>query len=116
MISKRVGSLIILAVQMLLLMGVVAKYDWDRRSYPRLWLKAYPVDPEALLRGRYLLLRVNPPNRSSEVVPLFIPEHVPDPSRRPDLYVQVTVPPSGPLRAVQLGTLDHGTYVPLALR
>ena len=113
MISKRTGSLIVLGVQLLLLLGVAGKYRWDQTNYPRVWLKAVPADPESLTRGRYLQLRVQPPNRPEQVVPLFIAEHAPDPARIKDLYVQITVPPSGPVRAVQLGMLQNGNYLPL---
>jgi hypothetical protein len=114
MISKRAGSLIIVGAQILLLLGVAGKYRRDQMTYPRVWLKAVPVDPESLTRGRYLQLRVQPPNMPEQVVPLFIAEHAPDPSRMKDLYVEVTVLPSGPVRAVQLGKQQNGRYVPLA--
>jgi hypothetical protein len=52
----------------------------------------------------------------NEVVPFYLPEHAADPTRQPDLYVEVTVPPSGPLRPIRLGTRQNGQYVPLDLR
>ncbi len=63
MISKRVASFLILGAQLLLLAGVGAKYSYDLRTQPHMWLKAVPVDPESLTRGRYLLLRVQPPDK-----------------------------------------------------
>lgn len=47
----------------------------------------------------------------SEPVAFFIPEHVPDPSRRPPgeaLWVEVTLPRKGPPRPIRLGVSKHG--------
>ena len=54
--------------------------------------------------------------RLSEPVAYFIPEHIPDPSRRPpgeELWVEVTVPKKGPPRPVQLGVKRDGVLKPL---
>jgi len=48
----------------------------------------------------------------------FIPEHVADPSRRPAgeaLWVEVTVPPGGAPRPIQLGVNKNGRLTPLEL-
>jgi hypothetical protein len=48
----------------------------------------------------------------------FIPEHVPDPSRRgadEELWVEVTVPHLGPPRPIRLGVKKNGVLTPLAL-
>jgi hypothetical protein len=55
----------------------------------------------------------------SEPLAYFIPEHVPDPSVRPDgeeLWVEVTVPPAGAPRPIQLGIKANGVIRPLELR
>jgi hypothetical protein len=53
-------------------------------------------------------------------VALFIPEHVPDPSRRvpgEELWVEVTVSKKGPPRPIQLGVKQgDGPIVPMDLR
>lgn len=53
-------------------------------------------------------------------VAFFIPEHIPDPSRRPageELWVEVTIPKEGPPRPIRLGVKkDEGLIVPLELR
>jgi hypothetical protein len=49
----------------------------------------------------------------------FIPEHVPDPSRRPageELWVEVTVPPRGAPRPIRLGVMKGGVLTPLEVR
>lgn len=55
----------------------------------------------------------------SEPVAFFIPEHVPDPSRREpgeELWVEVTVPKKGPPRPIRLGVgKGGGPIVPLDL-
>ena len=53
-----------------------------------------------------------------EALPFFIPEHVPDPSRRPaeeEVWVEVTLPKKGPLRPIRLGVKKGGVLRPLAL-
>jgi hypothetical protein len=56
----------------------------------------------------------------AEPVALFIPEHVPDPSRRQEdeeLWVEVTIPKKGPPRPIRLGVKkSHGPIIPLELR
>lgn len=53
-------------------------------------------------------------------VAFFIPEHVPDPSRRSqgeELWVEVTIPKKGPPRPIRLGVkTGDGPIVPLELR
>jgi hypothetical protein len=52
----------------------------------------------------------------SEPVAYFIPEHVPDPSRRApgeELWVEVTVPKRGPPRPIRLGVKKDGVLTPL---
>ena len=53
-------------------------------------------------------------------VAFFIPEHVPDPSRRQageELWVEVTIPRKGPPRPIRLGVKkEDGPIVPLDLR
>jgi hypothetical protein len=54
----------------------------------------------------------------SQPIAFFIPEHIPDPSRRPpgeELWVELTVPPKGPPRPIQLGVKKDGVLTPLAL-
>jgi hypothetical protein len=55
-----------------------------------------------------------------EPVAFFIPEHLPDPSRRPpgeQLWVETTIPKKGMPRPIRLGVKkDDGPIVPLALR
>lgn len=48
----------------------------------------------------------------------FIPEHVPDPSRRAadeELWAEVTVPHKGPPRPIRLGVKKNGVLTPLEL-
>ena len=57
--------------------------------------------------------------RLYEPLAYFIPEHVEDPSRRPSdekLWVEVTVPPKGAPRPIQLGVKKDGALTPLKLR
>ncbi len=57
-------------------------------------------------------------SRLMDPVAFFIPEHIPDPSRRADgeeLWVDVTVPRKGPPRPVRLGVKKNGVLTPLNL-
>ncbi|HEY4359350.1 MAG TPA: hypothetical protein VGN17_00175 [Bryobacteraceae bacterium] len=54
----------------------------------------------------------------TEPVAYFIPEHGPDPSRRPEgeeLWAEVSIPKRGPPRPVRLGVKRTGKIVPLDL-
>jgi hypothetical protein len=53
-----------------------------------------------------------------EPLAFFLPEHGPDPSRRPageELWVEVTLPRKGPLRPIRLGVKKDGVLRPLDL-
>jgi hypothetical protein len=53
-----------------------------------------------------------------EPLAFFIPEHVPDPSRRlagEELWVEVTLPKKGPLRPIRLAVKKNGVLTPLNL-
>jgi hypothetical protein len=112
----------------------------DRATLPRVWVRTLPVDPMLPIRGRYVRLRVDPaappmrtaaaagealrlePHPDVKRVPAdkplayFIPEHVPDPSRRvagEELWVEVTLPRKGPPRPIRLGVKKEGVLTPL---
>jgi hypothetical protein len=58
-------------------------------------------------------------SRLAEPIAFFIPEHVPDPSRRPpgeELWAEVSLPKAGPPRPIRLGVMKAGTLTPLELR
>lgn len=55
--------------------------------------------------------------RLEEPVDFYIPEHAEDPTRlKPgqELWVEVTVPPKGPPRPIQLALKDNSAWTPLA--
>jgi hypothetical protein len=58
-------------------------------------------------------------SRLAEPIAFFIPEDVPDPSRRPpgeELWAEVTVPRAGPPRPIRLAVMRAGELLPLDLR
>ncbi len=69
--------------------------------------------------GQMINVAGNPPVATlSEPIAYFIPEHAQDPSRRPpgeELWVEVTIPPKGPPRPIQLGVKKDGVLTPLNL-
>jgi len=65
---------------------------------------------------RFDALRAAPFVTVDEPVAYFIPEHIPDPSRRPReevLWAEVTVPRNGPPRPIRLGVKKNGVLTPL---
>lgn len=165
-------------LQLALVASLALKYEVDRRTLPRVWVRAVPYDPDLPIRGRYVSIQVEArvdgellpkdgegprhqfmasPARLvveddqlivrrraqgddiwlSEFVPVpsapsdsprfrlqaplayFIPEHVADPSLRPEgeeLWVEVSVPRHGPPRPIRLGVKKGGELTPLDLR
>ncbi len=120
--TPRVRSLIVLIAHLTLVLGVVAKYEWDRERLPRGWFQAQPYDPSLPIRGRYVSLRLMglpPLNDRRRPVAYFIPEHVKDPSLLEpgeELWVEATLPPDGMPRPIRLGIKRNGILQPLALR
>ncbi len=156
-------GLIVAVLHLAIVCSLGVKLLADRATLPRVWARTIPVDPEAIIRGRYLSLAVEvrmtgdhpagstvflsaeggqlkavqvaSPDRIDHWVqpsdpakgtfrlqpPLafYIPEKMPDPSRRPageELWVEVTVPKQGPPRPIQLGVKKaDGVLEPLVI-
>jgi hypothetical protein len=148
-------GLILCGVQVVMVLSIGGKMLLDRATLPRLWVRAFPYDPNLPVRGRYVSLTINaeargfplgglydqaryevadgklialPSNKDgtgievSQLSPVriayFIPEHIPDPSRRDtseELWVEVTVPRHGPPRPIRLGVKKNGSLTPLDL-
>ena len=117
-------GLLLGALHVALVLSLGGKLLWDRAMRPRVWVHAALYDPNLPIRGRYVRLRAVGPvpgateQQAREPMAFFIPEHVPDPSRRPpgeELWVEVTVPKKGPLRPIRLGVKKGGGEIaPLA--
>jgi hypothetical protein len=206
--SIPLASTVVLAVQLLLVSSIAAKYLYQRFTCPRVWVRTVAYDPEGLMRGRYLSvqlpvdgcqsplpsaedmviprdkngvqtskkytirngfvqpmfkarLRVDsnrlvavrvpeneeaymgqwvnaPPGsdcdamRLQDPVNFYLPEHANDPTpiprghwdtqtmqwiadpNSPELWMEVTVPPKGPPRPVQLAVKENGVWKPIA--
>jgi uncharacterized membrane-anchored protein len=187
-------SIVLLLIQLALVSSIAAKYLYQRRSCPRVWVRTAAYDPNLPMRGRYLSLRLTvdgcqstlpsalravfPRNsdgttkpsgfhvnwqgavrfraklkvednkllairipeadqsskgvnviampdsscdamRLEEPVDFYIAEHASDPTRlKPgqELWIEVTVPPQGPPRPLQLALKDNGAWKPLAFQ
>lgn len=57
-ISLSVTSLVLLAIQLMIVSTIAAKYLYQRWSCPRVWTRATTYDPQLLMRGRYLSLQL----------------------------------------------------------
>ncbi len=51
-------SIVLLLIQLALISSIAAKYLYQRRSCPRVWVRAAAYDPEMVMRGRYLSLQL----------------------------------------------------------
>ena len=106
-------GVIVAAVHVAMVASLGAKLLIDRATRPRTWVHVRPVDPDSPLRGRYVRLRIA---GRSEQLAFFIPEHVPDPSIRPEgeeLWAEVTLPRKGPPRPIRLAVKKDGVLTPL---
>ncbi len=120
-------GLILAAIECLLVLSVSGKLLYDRSTRPRVWVKTAPYDPSLPLRGRYLSLRLLPEagapwhaETDGAVVLFFVPEHtLPFERTRgpqgPELWVEVTIPRSGPPRPIRLGLKQNGSLEPLSI-
>jgi hypothetical protein len=187
-------SIVLLLIQLALVSSIAAKYLYQRRSCPRVWTRTAAYDPEMVMRGRYLSLRLTvdgcqstlpsalhavfPRNtdgttkptgftvkseypvyfraklkvagnklvairipeadltskgvgvtaipgascdalRLDEPVDFYIAEHAADPTplqSGQELWIEVTIPPQGPPRPLQLALKQEGAWKPLAFQ
>jgi uncharacterized membrane-anchored protein len=187
-------SIVLLVIQLALVSSIAAKYLYQRSTCPRVWTRTAAYDPNMVMRGRYLSLRLTvdgcqstlpsalhaifPRNsdgttrkggfhvnwqgavrfraklkvegnkllairipeadltskgvdvtawpdsscdamRIDEPVDFFIAEHAADPTPlQPgqELWLEVTVPPQGPPRPIQLALKQDGAWKPLAFQ
>ena len=187
-------SIVLLVIQLALVSSIAAKYLYQRSTCPRVWTRTAAYDPEMVMRGRYLSLRLTvdgcqstlpsalhaifprnadgttKPNgftvnwqgavrfraklkvegnkllairipeadltskgvevmampgascdalRVVEPVDFYIAEHASDPTPlQPgqELWLEVTVPPQGPPRPIQLALKQDGAWKPLSFQ
>ena len=187
-------SIVLLVIQLALVSSIAAKYLYQRSPCPRVWTRTAAYDPDMVMRGRYLSLRLTvdgcqstlpsalhaifPRNadgttrkggfhvnwqgavrfraklkvegnkllairipeadltskgvdvtawpdsacdamRLDEPVDFYIAEHAVDPTPlQPgqELWLEVTVPPLGPPRPIQLALKQDGAWKPLAFQ
>ena len=188
-------SIILLVIQLALVSSIAGKYFYQRSTCPRAWTRAAAYDPNMVMRGRYLSLRLTvdgcqstlpsalratfPRNadgttkptgftvndeqypitfranlkvekskllairipeadlrskgvnvtampgspcdalRLQQPVDFYIAEHAADPTalrQGEELWIEVTVPPKGPPRPLQLALKDYGAWKPLAFQ
>ena len=177
-------AILLLVIQAMLVLSIAGKYLYERKTCPRVWLRAAQFDPNQPLRGRYLALQlavdacalprdqahhtpgynpnlpgswrwtVRPVVQDGKLVPVLAsdtdrPEltevtlwgnrpceratlsqgamfssgvdfFIPDTAKGPfplqpheELWVEVTVPPMGPPRPIQLAIAKDGAFTPL---
>jgi hypothetical protein len=187
-------SIVLLVIQLALVSSIAAKYLYQRSTCPHVWTRAAAYDPEMVMRGRYLSLRLTVdgcqstlpsalhaifprnidgttrPNgfsvksefpvpfranlkvennkleairipeaditstgvmveampgsqcdalRLQQPVDFFIAEHATSPlpvKPGQELWIEVTIPPQGPPRPIQLALKQDGAWKPLAFQ
>ena len=177
--TQRGRGVVLLAIQLVLVLSIAAKYVYERKTCPRVWVRTAQFDPNLALRGRYVALqlavdacalphdvgdllgprssgiwkwRVKPEAKDGRLVAVpagddvrpelvqglvqsvsqpcdravlqyqadyFIADKAksPFPSKsNEELWVEVTVPPSGPPRPIQLAISSDGAFKPLVIR
>jgi uncharacterized membrane-anchored protein len=190
------ASIVVLAVQLALVCSIAAKYLYQRSTCPHVWVRTVAVDPEGVMRGRYLALQLvvdacqstlpsakmakmphnlegvpvgntyrvqsqfpvsfparlsvqnnklvairipdsGDPSRGQWIqtqpglpcdslylldsVDFYLPEHAAlpwaaSPMSVREIWVEVTVPPKGPPRPIQLALKDNGVWKPVAFQ
>ena len=111
--SRLLKGVFVAAAHAAIVASLGGKLLLDRATRPRTWVHVLPVDPDDPLRGRYVRLRIE--GRTEQLV-FFIPEHVPDPSRRgpgEELWAEVTLPRKGAPRPIRLAVKKDGVLTPL---
>lgn len=112
-------------------MGFAVPTAWDKEGHPRAGYSSARLEVQngqlvAVYSDRSsdTSVRVSFPDSVARVtlaepVAFFIPEHIPDPSRRAageELWVEVTVPRKGPPRPIRLAVVKNGVFTPLNIR
>jgi GDYXXLXY protein len=181
--TARGRGLVLLVVQLVLVLSIAAKYVYERKTCPRVWVRTAQIDPNQPFRGRYLALqlavdacglphdaaaslggpgvnlvhttgwkwRVKPEVRAGKLIAVlagddvrpeltqeltqrgercdratlteFAEYFIGDQAKSPfplksneELWVEVTVPPSGPPRPIQLAMSNGSTFTPIVVR
>jgi hypothetical protein len=57
-LSIPLASVVVLAVQLVLVCTIAAKYLYQRSACPRVWVRTIAYDPELVMRGRYLSVQI----------------------------------------------------------
>ena len=56
--TQRARGVVLLAIQLVLVLSIAAKYVYERKTCPRVWVRTAQFDPDLPFRGRYLALRL----------------------------------------------------------
>jgi hypothetical protein len=56
--TQRSRGVVLLVVQFVLVLSIAGKYVYERKVCPRVWVRTAQFDPNLVLRGRYLALRL----------------------------------------------------------
>jgi hypothetical protein len=113
--TARQKGCIVCALQCALALSVAAKFEYDRATCPRVWVKVVRRDPELPIRGRYLALTLAPESGQpyfsrldGQQVVFFVPPEQTAIERKAlgrtggDVWAEVTIPRSGPPRPIRL--------------
>lgn len=57
-VSLSLASIVLLAIQLVIVSSIAGKYLYERWRCPRVWTRTAAYDPELVMRGRYLSLQL----------------------------------------------------------
>jgi hypothetical protein len=57
-VTQRARGVVLLAIQLVLVLSIAAKYVYERKTCPRVWVRTAQIDPNLPFRGRYLSLQL----------------------------------------------------------
>jgi len=57
-VTQRGRVAVLLAIQLVLVLSIAAKYVYERKTCARVWVRTAQFDPNLAFRGRYLALRL----------------------------------------------------------
>lgn len=105
-------GLLVAALHVALVAGVGAKLLVDRATYPRVWARAAPYDPDLPIRGRYVQLRLEAVPAAGFDAPLAYDRNVALSVRDGRL---VATPSDSGANLARIASRDNERIAPLAI-
>lgn len=111
--STLLRGVLVGALHLALLGAVYGRFAYDRARLPRSWVAVRVVDPDSLVRGRYLALQTTD-TKPPLYFNIYIPEHARVPELRPgeELWAEISRAKNAP-RPIRLAIRSNGQMRPI---